>query len=362
MNECIELIRDAIWALRLFSQYYRWEKVNEITKKRVINGIEEELVVDDGIRIRIGWDSECCPWRIEDNETLNDAFQELIQKYGGDKFPESIDHVDGLLDTLENELLGYSSEQRMYVIRRIISESRELLLPPDRNSFLYESLCQINAREEFVYNANGTDEKIVIYGSDDTLGVFEAVSIASWLLITVKDILANFGEMCRNFEIPLKDEILKIIKVEERIELIDFTLVGIEENQTNTNAYKTVENKLSDTKLGSPSVRERIMLLKMLICEVYPDFIRLDGTVQMKFFNDLTGIDRNAKRITNGQIQLAFNSLKRIENDSDKEGKNIIEYNNSLDRISDIFKEYGMNALSDKAKRQKKLISGNLGY
>lgn len=358
MNEFIGLMRDASWALSLFSQYYRGERVKKATEKRIINGVEEELVVDDGIRIRIGWND----WRAEANMTLNDAFRELIQKYGEYVCYENGDYVNRLVDTFENILLGYGAEQRMYVIRSIISESREFLLNPGRNRFLSESLFSIDTEEKLIYNATGTDEEVIIYDSDDKLDVFDAVYVASWLIITARDLLVHFGEMCRNFGIPLKNEILNIIKVEEHTELIDFTLVGIEEDQTIINTYKTVENKFSDAKLGSPSVRERIMLLKMLICEVYPEFTRLDETVQMEFFNDLTGIDRNARRIANGQIKPAFYSLKDIENDSDKEGKNIINYNNLLDNISDIFKKYGMNTLSDKAKNKKKLTNGNLGY
>ena len=60
MRRYLELLEDTGCALRLFYKYYRWEKVKEVIEKRITNGIEEEFVVDSGIRIRIGWNDECC--------------------------------------------------------------------------------------------------------------------------------------------------------------------------------------------------------------------------------------------------------------------------------------------------------------
>lgn len=234
MKKYMELLGDADSALRIFGKYYHWEKTKEVIEKRLINGVEEEVVVNDGIMIRVGWDDECFFARcVKDTGlpyTLNDAFTDLIQRYCKDEYFDNPDYIDGLLDDLESELLGYTPEQRMYVIRKIISASSEILLNPRRNRFLSESLFSIEAEEKFIYNATGTDEEVVIYGSDDKLGVFDAVSVASWLITTARDFLACFGEICRCFEIPLKDEILKIIKVGEHIELIDLELVGIEKD------------------------------------------------------------------------------------------------------------------------------------
>lgn len=234
MKKYVELLEDAGSALRLFYKYYHWEKVKEVIEKRTINGVEENIVIDDGIRIRVGWNNEC--WfagRVNDMGlpfTLNDAFADLIQRYCKDEYFDNTDYLDGLLNSLEDELLGYGPEQRIYVIRRIISASSEILLNPRRNRILSESLFSIDTEEELIYNAAGTDEKVIVYSSDDKLGVFDAVSVASWLITTAKDFLACFGEMCRYFDVPLKDEILKIIKVGEHLELIDLELVGIEKD------------------------------------------------------------------------------------------------------------------------------------
>lgn len=274
MRKCVELLEDAGNALRLFYKYYHWEKTKEVIEKRMINGVEEELVVNDGIRIRVGWDNECYFARCVNDMglpfTLNDAFTDLIQRYCKDEYFDNTDYIDGLLNDLESELLGYSPEQRIYVIRKIISASYELLLNPKRNRFLCESLFSIEAKEKLVYNATGTDEEIVIYGSDDTLGVFEAISVASWLLMTARDFLVCFGEMCRYFEIPLKDEILKIIKVGEHIELIDLSLVGIEK-----------DSRINDTIMipNIPSKRESGATVKMK-CDVITAIIKALGYEQ----------------------------------------------------------------------------------
>lgn len=275
MKKYVELLEDAGSALRLFYKYYHWEKVKEVIEKRTINGVEENIVIDDGIRIRIGWDNECyfagCVNDMGLPFTLNDAFTDLIQRYCKDEYFDNPDYIDGLLDDLESELLGYTPEQRMYVIRKIISASSEILLNPRRNRFLSESLFSIDAEEELIYNAAGTDEKVVVYGSDDKLGVFDAVSVASWLITTAKDFLACFGEICRYFEIPLKDEILKIIKVGEHIELIDLELVGIE---------KEVKNYPEEDIISTPNIyssrKESEATVKMK-CDVITALIKTSG-------------------------------------------------------------------------------------
>ena len=275
MKKYVELLEDAGSALRLFYKYYHWEKVKEVIEKRTINGVEENIVIDDGIRIRIGWDNECyfagCVNDMGLPFTLNDAFTDLIQRYCKDEYFDNPDYIDGLLDDLESELLGYTPEQRMYVIRKIISASSEILLNPRRIRFLSEGLFSIDAEEELIYNAAGTDEKVVVYGSDDKLGVFDAVSVASWLITTAKDFLVCFGEICRYFEIPLKDEILKIIKVGEDIELIDLELVGIE---------KEVKNYPEEDIISTPNIyssrKESEATVKMK-CDVITALIKTSG-------------------------------------------------------------------------------------
>lgn len=276
MRRYLELLEDTGCALRLFYKYYRWEKVKEVIEKRITNGIEEEFVVDSGIRIRIGWNDECCFARCVNETglpfTLNDAFKELIQRYDSDEYSEGMDYSDRLLENLESELLGYTPEQRMYVIRRIISASSEILLNPRRNRFLRESLFSIETEKKIVYNAVGTDEEIVIYGSDDTLGVFDAISVASWLLTTAIDFLAGFGDICRYFKIPLKDEILNIIKPGKRLESIDLELVGIEDE---------VKNSLEKDVVSTPDIclrgrRESEATVKMK-CEVITALIKVSG-------------------------------------------------------------------------------------
>lgn len=276
MKKYVELLEDAGSALRLFYKYYHWEKVKEVIEKRTINGVEENIVIDDGIRIRVGWDNEYHFARCVNDTgfpfTLNDAFADLIKRYCKDKNFENTDYLDGLLNSLEDELLGYGQEQRIYIIRRIISASSEILLNPKRNRILSESLFSIEAEEELIYNATGTDEKVIVYGSDDKLGVFDAVSVASWLIITAKDFLACFGEMCRYFDIPLKDEILKMIKVGEHIELIDWELVGIE---------KEVRNYPEEDVISTPNIpycrRREVEADVYMKCEVITALIKASG-------------------------------------------------------------------------------------
>lgn len=113
------------------------------------------------------------------------------------------------------------------------------------------------------------------------------------------------------------------------------------------------ETSKKRAKLGAPSVKERIILIKTLVNSVYPGFNILDDSVQMRFINNLTGIDKDAKNLSCGSIQKAFNVLKKIENTLESGDKAIINYNESIDKVSNILMEVGIEKLAEEIKKKK---------
>lgn len=106
-------------------------------------------------------------------------------------------------------------------------------------------------------------------------------------------------------------------------------------------------------KLGAPSVKERVILIKTLVNYVYPEFSRLDDAAQQRFINQMTGIDQNARNISNGSIKNAFDELKNIENGGEVSSKKVDVYNKYIDNVSNILADIGIEKLANEIKKKK---------
>ena len=92
------------------SHYYKWEIVERKVENREIDGINEEVVVDDGVRVRIGWNGEDYWGSLTKPDgtpySLYEAYIKmgLVEKYGAFIFCEDAEESEDYSIRLEKAL------------------------------------------------------------------------------------------------------------------------------------------------------------------------------------------------------------------------------------------------------------------
>lgn len=227
LDEILGFIRDANAALCAFSDFYKIERYPTKTEVRLLDELDEEVVVvlDDGIRRRIGYDRPYCPQFIlkgalcKGECTLNCACGDLIAKYGS-MIEE--DYAKGLVKGFETMMYGCDEAKRLYIVRSIIERSSYMLY---KREVSYSAEARsIVVNEEFIYNDDG-DKEIRISESNDTLGVFMAMPVIAWLLEEAEYFFLCFGNICKKWGIDLRHEVSGIVSSD--IEEMNFYLLGI---------------------------------------------------------------------------------------------------------------------------------------
>lgn len=357
MKEIFDFIEDACCALDLLSRYYR---ISYDESKIVYS--EGGYVIEDGETEELGWgDSDIYSMVAKEDGsrfTFNDACEQLI-----DKYVESIglfsedNKPDGkyYASLIEAQFLKIDETQRKALIKKIVRSSFIFLMPSSYP--LYKIIQPNNTYGVFAYRCFMSDEEIEEYEKKDEIGMYKALPIISWLIEECCTFFNTVGTLCSDYDINLLElakSVFPYTILPLRFDVFDDELrykknhekEDITESKTNTPDDKT-------QKLGAPSVKVRILLIKVLMEQVYSGFGKLDDTVQMRFINSLTGIDKNAKNISNGSIKPAFNAIKEIENGLDTEGKAIDSYNKTIDEASFILESIGVEKLSNELKKKK---------
>lgn len=350
MKEIFNFIEDASNALDLLSRYYR---ISYDESKIVYS--EDGNMIEDGITESLGWADRDIYSMVakEDGSryTFNDACEQLIDEYDevADIFSEENNHGgEYFVSLLESQFLKIDEIQRNALIKKIIRSSFNFLMP--NNYPLYEVIQADNTYGVFAYRCFMSDEEIEEYEQKDEIGMYKALPVVSWLIEECCNFFNGVGTLCSDYDINLLD-IAKSVFSYTTLPL-RFGVFGVVNIIGNDTIEQLSINKKED-KLGAPSVRERIILIKSIMNYVYEGFNSLDDSVQMRFINNLTGIDKNAKSISSGSIKPAFDALKKIENGLDTSSKSITSYNNLINKVSDILVEVGIDKLSDELKKKK---------
>lgn len=359
MKKVFEFIEDACNALDLLSRFYR---ISYDKSKEVYN--EDGVMVDDGLTEELGWNDRDIYAIVakEDGSryTFNDACEFLTDKYEEslDIFSEKNRH-DGeyFVSLLESQFLNIDEIQRIALIKKIVRSSFYFLMPS--NYPLYEAIQSDNTCGIFAYRSFMSDDEIEDYEQKDERRMYKAFPIVAWLIDECCKFLHGVGTLCSDYNIDLQSVVNSVFHTTPatttlRIDVFDDNLRYKENHEMEGMTEPKIGiSEGKKQKLGAPSVRVRVLLIKVLMEQVYAEFGKLDDTVQMRFINSLTGIDKNAINISNGSIKPAFSDIKRIENGLDIEGKTIDSYNKMIDEASSILESIGIEKLSNELKKKK---------
>lgn len=357
MKEIFDFIEDACCALDLLSRYYN---VSYDESKIVYS--EDGNMIEDGETEELGWKDRDIYSMVakEDGSryTFNDACEQLIDKYveSTDIFNED-NKSDGkyYASLIEAQFLKIDEVQRKALIKKIVRSSFIFLMPSSYP--LYEIIQPSNTYGVFAYRCFMSDEEIEEYERKDEIGMHKALPVISWLIEECCTLFNAVGTLCSDYDINLLDiakSVFSYTTLPLKFGVFDDDL-RYRKNQENEDITESKTNTPEDKtqKLGAPSVKVRILLIKALMEQVYAGFGKLDDTIQMRFINSLTGIDQNVKNISNGSIKSAFNAIKKIENGLDTEGKAIDSYNKTIDEASFILENIGIEKLSNELKKKK---------
>lgn len=235
----IEFISDVSEAFHLSSHYYKWEIVGRKVENREIDGINEEVVVDDGVRVRIGWNGEDYWGSLTKPDGTSYSLYEayikmgLVEKYGAFIFcedaEESEDYSIRLEKALKNELFKCAGmEQRIYIIKELVSNAASLILSREFRR-VSNAMYSITCNGSFSYNDYGTDEEVTIYRDGDKSGILNAFEITDFLLSNGEGLLFSIGNICHLWNIDLVKAVQEVVNIRGHMELVNWDMFGLRE-------------------------------------------------------------------------------------------------------------------------------------
>ena len=251
LDDILGFIADVQEAYENFCLFYRVEPVNE-----------------EDVFLRFG-----CDLDIRDEFgrrlTLNRTCEHLIYHYKNimaDSY--GIAFMDKLNTLLVNAMSKCDEATRLFQIRKIISKSVELLgMNTDLQldvKYTFDLLERIDEYGILIYHDNKTNEEVKVYGDNDTLDVFLAIRVASWLSNVFMKFYRAFIEQCTFWGVNIEYEISKQVK--EIGELGVLLLGKTDERNVSESLHEQVNNQQQKKDCATAKMKCEIFttLLKAL--------------------------------------------------------------------------------------------------